>query len=351
MLLFESGERTNDRPGRYGEPEFSYIDQAARPAMAAFRQMANEWFSRLSDSEKADVRGRFQSEGYQHSSAFWELYLHELLTRTGYSLKPHPQRSEVKSRPDFLVSDARAPLFYLEATLGGVPSVSDAGGAARKNQVYNAINSLKSPDFFLELRIRGAPATPPSGARLRRDLTKWLGSLDFPTIDALFKANTLDEIPRYEWSHEGWNILFRPIPKSPKSRGQPRTRPIGMMVPEARYLATHVDLREALENKSKKYGKLDLPYVVAVNMFAMHCDLIDIMNALFGQETCVVFESAGGKLDSRPGERKRNGFWFGPRGARNSEVSGVVVTVNLSPVDYGGDRAGVVSQSLGDQKA
>ena len=45
-------------------------------------------------------------------------------------------------------------------------------------------------------------------------------------------------------------------------------------------------LRRSIEKKATKYGRLDLPYVIAVDNLGLHGDEIHIENALFGGEVC-----------------------------------------------------------------
>jgi hypothetical protein len=225
--------------------------------------------------------------------------------------------------------------FYLEATLAGVGSERERGAAARIGTVYDALNDLESPNFFLELQVRGAPDTPPRTGPLKHELSEWLATLDPDAIGTLYADQKYDEIPQKEWSHEGWSVSFRPMPKSPGCRGTPGIRPLGIVAPEAKWLNTHGDLRDAVERKAEKYGALELPLMIAVNVLSMHCDNVDIMNGLFGQETIVVTECADGTLSTKEGGRRPNGAWHGPRGPRKTIVSGVMVVSNLCPWNLG----------------
>ncbi|MGH9794140.1 MAG: hypothetical protein ACRD5G_05150 [Candidatus Acidiferrales bacterium] len=300
--------------------------------MEAFRQLANEWFSRYPDEAKADLRQRFRSPiDEQHQASFFELYLHELLYRIGYTLRVHPRVVGERTHPDFLAARGEEDYFYVEVTLAGLPSAKERAQGARIAQVYDCINKLDSPNFFLHIKDRGAPETSPEVGKLRRDLERWLQGLDPDRIAALYDAKQHNDIPKYTWRHEGWEVVFEPIPKSAECRGKSDARPIGMFGAECEWLNTHGELRDAVAKKADKYGKLSLPFIVAVNVLSLHCDGTDIMNGLFGQETFIVTERAGGKLESRPGRREPNGLWWGPRGHRNLTVSGVMVVSNLCP--------------------
>lgn len=75
--------------------------------------------------------------------AFWELYLHELLSRQGFAITCHPVLPDTGNSPDFLAvrSDGS---FSLEAT-----TVRDADKDIKKDrvrrQVYDALNQLQMP--------------------------------------------------------------------------------------------------------------------------------------------------------------------------------------------------------------
>jgi hypothetical protein len=98
---------------------------------------------------------------------------------------------------------------------------------------------------------------------------------------------------------------FMPIAKSPAARGKPGIRPIGAIEPEAQCLQTDADLKNALETKGKKYGAVDIPLVIAVNVLGIHCDETDILNAVFGQEGMVVSQRKDGTIAAEHGERKK----------------------------------------------
>jgi hypothetical protein len=328
--LFDEGVRNGLRPKRETESTFCYLNQSGRPAMTAFRGMADDWFERFPADAKADLRARFRSPiEFQHQAAFFELYVHELLKRLEFGLVAHPTITGTNAHPDFLASVDSEDRFYVEATLAGTPSVREQGAAARVAQVYECLNALDSPNFFLEIQVRGAPETPPPTRELRQRLTVWLRELDPDEVGSLFQADRFGDLPRLEWTHGEWSVVFAPIPKSPEHRGRPGIRPIGIIVPEAQWLNTDGDLREAIRNKATKYGDLGLPLIVAVNVLSKHCDNIDIMNGLFGQETFVVTRRADGTFATQNGRREPNGLWFGPRGPRNRLVSGVLVVSSL----------------------
>ncbi|MDR4489198.1 MAG: hypothetical protein R3B83_16995 [Nitrospirales bacterium] len=331
MTLFDFTPRSDQRPARDNEPLFDYYNISGRSSVAEIRAILEAWFQRVPESAKTELRARFRSHtDSQHRSAFFEIYLHELLCRMGFAATLHPNvPGNLGTHPDFVVSQGDMPCCYLEATLA-LPSVHETAENARIAQVYDTLNRMVSLSFFLAIRLRGAPATPPPGARLRRDLMQWLSGLDPDVLRQIFETVGLDGLPSYEWSHDGWDLSFLPIAKPPSLRGQQGIRPIGMKMSEMRIVNSRTAIKTAVCNKATKYGDLALPFVVAVNVidrFRFARD-VDIMNALFGEENITDTQYSDGTIDRRPG-RNRNGAWFGPQGAQNTRVSAALVSLNM----------------------
>ena len=328
--MFDQVERTETRLKRENESTFSYLNVSARVPMTAARQVLEHWFAAYPDAGKDDLRARFRSPiDSQFKSAFWELYLHELFSRLGFRLDPHPDIDGSSNHPDFLVKAGDEPTFYLEGIVAGLPSVKDAGAEARLGEVIDLVNKMEIPEWFLQVEYRGFPDAPPPVKELRKELESWLASLDIKAIDAALKAQEWDNVPKFEWGRNGFSLTFTPSPKSPEAAASPESRPIGiLMAHQGSFLATDEDIRRAVRAKSKKYGTLALPLVVAVNVVSDHCDDIDINNALFGSEQIVFTLNADGSTQERP-ERRRDGVWFGPKGPRNEALSGVLVGRNI----------------------
>lgn len=331
MTLFDSHTETiGIRPMQYAEPIFDYYNRSARPSIAQIRNVLEDWFAAYPEQGKNDLRERFRSRiAGQHQGAFFELYLCRLLSGIGYAVEVHPDIEE-DTHPDFAGLKGATRLFYLEATIT-LDSREKTAQQQRADQVYDALNRLHSPDFFLTIQVRGAPHTPPPGARLRSGLERWLESMNWDEIAQLCERGGFDALPVFPWEHDGWSLLIQPWPKAPDQRGSQDIRPVALTMPTAvRQLTLHEDIRNAVEVKNK-YGDLELPFVVAVNVTdEFRPTKIDVMNGLLGQET-VIF----GPGPARPGPRNPDGAWYGPKGARNTTVSAVLVSPGVTPWNMG----------------
>jgi len=329
--LFDEINRDYTGPALYAEPRFDYLNRSARLECERIRNRLEQWFKYFPSEAQDELRARFRSkDDRQHLAAFFELYLHELFFKSGFNVEIHPTVSDRTTHPDFKVLKDGKPLFYLEATLAALSDM-DTSAKARENQVYDTLNRMDSPNFFIVVKINGAPTTNPQGAKIRKFLEEKLSNLDPDMIAKQFEQGGLGVLPHWDLEHDGWQITFFPIPKKPEARGKPGVRPIGLKMQGVRLLTPHVGIRKSIQDKATKYGKLDLPYIVAINVIdEFGADDIDISNALFGEGQFTVIFRGNELIEQRSGQ-KPNGAWYGPEGPRNRRVSAALVTVNLSP--------------------
>lgn len=330
MPLFDDAARTEIRARRQNEGAFEYMNTSARPGIAAIRDMLERWFERLPPMAKADVRARFRSsDSAQHESAFFELYWHELLCRSGYEVEVHPTVPNAETNPDFLASRNGIALIYVEVTLAMPPG--DAAADRRFAELHDTLDRMDSPDYFLHVEYRGSPQGNMRGRLIRERLERWLRDLDHAEITRLYAQQAYDEVPSLSLTEQGCVLTFTPAPKGPEFRGQPGVRPVGVTMPaEGRQLRTQDDIRAAIEGKGTKYGELDHPLLVAVNVLDDLCHRDDVLSALFGDEQIIAIRREDGSFREEWG-RDQNGAWRGRRGPRNEFVSAVSITHQLSP--------------------
>lgn len=323
MPLFDANiKRCENRPKREAEPIFTYYNTTGRPAFTTIRQVLEDWFQRYPAEGQVDVSARFRSTiDSQHQGAFFELFLHELLLRLGFTVEIHPAIGR-PTHPDFLVSRNGARQCYLEATLA-LPANEEVAERRRVQQVYDTINRLQTPELFLYVRERGAPRDNVPGTRLRRELEEWLGELDLDQIRRDFVEDGFDTLPTFPWSYEGWEVAVQPIPRNEIGDEDP-ARPIGIVMEAGGPVTVDEDIKRAVELKAKKYGELDLPFIVAVNVIPDFCRQHSVMEALFGHEL-INFDAN----PPREAGRAPDGAWLGQRGPRNRRNSAALIFSQL----------------------
>ena len=327
VQLFDETTRSNPRPARHVEGRFRFLNRAAGPIFDRIRVLLEDWLAAYPEGGQADLIGRFRSgDNRAFSGAFWELYLAEALRRAGYNVTLHPSVPQSSRHPDFLAERSDGS-FYLETT---VATASDSESAAdqRRGRIYDAINSVPSPAFWLGVHIEGEGPGEPKLTSLRHEVSVWLASLDHESVAAVTDHELAEERFGMDWVRNGWHVRFRPIPKGPDMLGKVGTT-IGISSGVGGYVDSLRPLRQALREKSSRYGKLDRPYIVAVLIEHWFVDEEDLFNALFGSVAVQISTVLNARLSPRA-VRLRDGSWFGGHGPTGTRVSAVMVARGLA---------------------
>lgn len=331
LSLFHTVQGDDTGPALYCEPEFGYLNRSARQGVQNIRDMLDGWFARYPEQHRPDLGARFRSSNnVDHRSAFFELFLHELVLRLGCTAEVHPNVASSARHPDFLVSAPNGHRSYLEAVLATDETREEAAAMARMNIVYDALNRLESPDFFVGMDMRGAPETPPPARQIRAYLGERLAAVDYAALSQAFEQGGFRALPHWPYRHDGWNIEFFPVPKSPNLRGRPGVRPLAIHFEGVKQIDSRTAIRNAIVEKAKAYGDLELPYVVAVNALGDFVDRIAVMEALFGQEQFVYRATLEGPCGPEF-ERVADGAWTSPQGPRYTRVSAALVAIQVRP--------------------
>lgn len=328
-MLFSDTPRFDHTPKRATETEFAFLNRCAWPAADQVRSQIEAALNNYPEFEQAELVARLQSGDPRHfASGTFELFIHEYLLRLGFSLVPHPELPNgSRTRPDFLVECPDGQRLYLEAVCASDDEGRDLPAEARKAVALQTLDSAYHPNFMVAIDSSGDPRTQPSGKRLAVEVVRWLDTLDVDCVIAE-SANDYDTLPEYRWQHEDWQVRIRAIPMKPEARGLAR-RLIGIRSFGAGWIDGWTPIRDAILFKSRRYGELDLPLVVAVNVDTFNLDPIDESQALFGQEQYVY--TIGQNQDEPRFERAPNGAWRGPTGPRGRRCSGAWLFSNLSP--------------------
>jgi hypothetical protein len=337
VRLFEDKTRPLRDPKKQAEHDFTYLERSGRPAAARVRAFLEECFARLGNEHQVALAPRLPCEGY--AAAAFELIVHELCHRRGRSLNIQPPKSGTRKRPDFLVT-APPPSFYLEAVLANEQSAPQAATATRLKQLHDLLDGLDSPEFFIEVEVESYGPGQPSARDIRGFLSTMLAGLD-PDDESIWNsADESDSGPAWQWHDQGWALIFRPWPKSTALRAKPGQRPIGALLSPTREVHTAEAIRDAIAKKASRYGQMDRPYVVAVNVFSFPLEDIDITDALFGDVVMAAQETSEGIREWK--ERLPNGTWGSPAKPQHTRVSAALLFDGVDPWNVGHRRAVLV---------
>lgn len=322
--LFGSRTRTDATPSRRDESTYRFLDRVAGSFWGQCRDLIDDWLSRYPELDRSGLCARLKSSDDRvFASAFWELYLHEMYRRDGWTIEVEPNLVDVTTRPDFLVSKAREK-YYVEArcTFEG----ADRASTARLEAVYASLDSIDSGAFHLAVTTVRIGDVSPSTKSLRRDLELWLRQLDPDAGD--YVLNDDDPTRSLEWVQDDWHLVFHPIPRRVEVRGVRAERPLGVFVPAgAQFIDDIGTLRNALGEKGSKYGNLAHPLVLAINVGSGFHDDLDTEQALYG--------TVGWRFDlEQPTSEPipvltEAGYWGRPGRPAHTHIAGLLLAEGL----------------------
>ncbi|WP_143277725.1 hypothetical protein [Bordetella genomosp. 10] len=326
MLFDQDIERTRSDGKRHDEGDFDCLNVSGRPEAAAGRELLELWLVDYPSAHRTELIQRLRNSDQQFASASFELFLYTVLARLRWTIDVHPDIPGGNSkRPDFRVRTDSGDAFYLEATIAGAFSAAELAAEQRKKEVLHAIDDLHSPHFLLNVQVEGNPPTPVPRRKLRRQLRKWLESLVPQDVEKQIRGERHWEEHQYE--HDGWIIRFRAIPRAKPAEAGRRT--IGAWSLGVRTVNIVEAVKDAAKGKASRYGALDLPFVVAINVEEEFADSSQERDALFGDVQYWI------PRDPEQGEvrpvRIRNGVWNGPRGPQCTHLSGVWLFRRFDP--------------------
>jgi hypothetical protein len=314
MKLFEDKPRDHLAPKENSEHPFEYIDRSGRPEAARVREFVEGAFSFYPPERQAELVARLRSDHYRSGS--FELILHELFRLRDVPVEIEAPKPGTTKRPDFLVGKG-VDSFYLEAIDTTEGSPERAAELKRFGELVDIVNRMQTDNFFVGFDVVDYGPCQPSAKAIKAFLTGKLKLLD-PDEESSRGS-------RWPWEDgKGWRIVFQPMAKKAEARGRRDRRAVGMTTDGLRRVSTEEAIRDAVAKKATRYGAMDRPYVIAVNVSPWPLDEIACIEALFG-----TFDS----VESVPGGR--NHFVRKPdgvlRGDRNTRVSAVAFFEDVEP--------------------
>lgn len=278
------------------------------------RATLNEWFDRFAADQDpvavADLRGRLRAkQPLQFEAAFWELYLHELHARLGFTIAVHPPGPRT-THPDFLVSRGLE-RFYLEAVVP-VPRSGAPAGPSGAATVIEYVDAAYDPDFFLAVRFASGGALPRRKAVVAA-VERWMRGLSWSQWHDGERAHY--PLPETELSVGEWVIGLQAIPRSPAKRGDHAFPTVGGYPGFGAFEeAVMAAITPTLDRKASKYGELDAPHVIAAWVVSPLASAFSLPAALFGARMPL---APGRHALELPGPDHRRGLWTPDRQRRD----------------------------------
>jgi len=325
MSIFDDIARTSTELP-VGEAQFAYLNLSGRPEAARVRDNVDAWFAGYPEKRRDELIARFRSAiDDQHHSAFFELFLYQLMLARGCKvLEIEPTLPHTTKSPDFLAENSAQERFYVEAVQASGLSSQDVAARARLSTALTAIDNTPSPLHFLDLTVSGSAGQPLSIKKLTTALKSWIASLP--------ADETAKDVPPFVWDEHGTKIELRAWARR---KPDPTGRAIGISRTPVRRIEPSQEIRPALKKKAARYGKLDHPYLVALNGLSAHHSEEAVIDALLG--TPFVRFSKGPNGEEIVEElRQPDGIWYGPPDGQpqNTRMSGVLALKRIDPWNF-----------------
>ena len=321
--IFEDKERTDFNFANHLDDLFDFYDRSAKPEFLKVRNIINDWFIDYPQSDKSELKARFRKA---FSPAFFELFVYQLFTKQGFTLTPHPQLQDTKKAPDFLAEKGNLS-FYIEAKEATDISDTESGINKKVNAIYDALSKLIIPNYWLIIeKLKIKSVQQPSSRRIIEYLERQLP--DYILGIAAANAELLDwgRIMPLVIDRDDVKLVVKLFPKSSKHSQNESTPTIGGLPGGSGWGYPEEDLiRTAVHKKASRYGELDKPYLICINVFSRFgVTDIGVENALLGS----LIDSWPNNPDSIHFQRERakNGVFYSESGLTKTRVSGIFVT-------------------------
>ncbi len=277
MKLFRDRARSDRSTKREAETTFGFLSRVDTPAFGRVRQLLNQWFDEYASEQGAEEAGRLRSSfhssrDHQFYDAFWELYLHEVHRRLGFSIRAHPE-VDADRRPDFELIRGEE-RFYLEAVKPNPSTGISRDTSANGGQIIEYIEEAPAEGFWLSVRfVSGGPELPRKRA-IQTEVQRWLDGVR----EQLPSGNA--KHPEQDLQVGDWTIGLTAHPR--QGTGARRSAVGGYPGATGFPDAMADSLVPTLREKSTRYGDLDTPYVLAVWVMSEMSSPETVPRALFG---------------------------------------------------------------------
>ena len=235
--VFDDIPRPDCGSPHQGEGAFSYLNRSGRVEADRVRTLVKEWLSYYpADLCPAMISRLRSTNDHLHLSAFFELFVHQLmLTRGQHLIEVEPRLGHTGKSPDFLFGGTNGERFYVECILATGRSDQEVAEDNRLNAALKVIDETEAPGHFLNVTVEGKPAVSLSTKSMKQALIKWIAGLP--------AGETSSELLPFVHDEHGVRITVRVWPRD--NQGQPGNS-IGMRWFSAQVIDTAEDVRSAL---------------------------------------------------------------------------------------------------------
>ena len=273
--LFDVRSRSSLRWKRYAEDDYAYINQSGRPEHKRSRRILEQWFRHFPAEGRKDLRGRFRKGGKATEGAFFELLIHEFFRKLGCEMEAHPDVPCTSNHLDFLARHSGKG-FYLESVARS-QSESQFAHDVHTKDALDKLNNIPSPDFGVVVRVEGTLNADIPTHQVREPFLERLKQLE---PSSYREGDTVPGLVQVEKG--GWLLCGRLVRKSMPENFYPEDDEfILARSGTSGWDSTSSEMLKVLQRKARRYGKPELPIVIALNWCDGHLDEAAVVDALY----------------------------------------------------------------------
>ena len=316
MTLFPAVNNYSSKEKPDCERRYDFFTRVCdRPDMEATRDRLELWFSHLPDKERPLMRQAMsQGSDDQFDACFFELFLHELLLISGCKPETHPPLAGQKRAPDFLARSPSGSEFLMEATVVTDRPNKERSEEKLQGQILDMLNSLPAQNVSFaisELALKSDQL--PSLRNMREFVMKQIADAPHDT------ASLEDAI--WEYEDDRVKLKMRPILHNQKTWNSN----VGIGPAKFRWGGPEAAIAAKLRKKATRYGKLQKPFVVAVNVVSEWTNnLACVTRTLLGVPEEILLQAEGTSAYRRHLESES--FWYENQAPQHRTVSAVLAT-------------------------
>lgn len=277
--LFREDQNKFLGPAKYNENPFEYFERSARKDIEIIRKKLNEWFYIYPSEHQKELKNSFKKH---FDDSFYELFLHQLFLQLGFQVEIHPTIEKTNKKPDFLIKKDDL-VIYIEAKVVTGKSKKEEALERKTNEILDHLNKIKSNNFFLHISQLDLKSIKQPGTKeIIQLVQKQLENADPDSIEKILTNSGLANLPTIKINNDDIELKIGLIPKKKSARGK-NTRPIGILPSKAFWGGGEEKLRQAIDFKAKRYGKIEKPFIICINTHDIKTsDKIDVDIAIWG---------------------------------------------------------------------
>jgi hypothetical protein len=315
---------------------FEYLERSNRPELIRAREVIEAWWIAFPEDHRDVLLTRLRDTNPRtHDAAMFELLVCAMLQAQGHNiLEVEPSVDGTERSPDFLVQQPSGEEYFLELTEARNQDEAALRTDGFQKDIAERLSGLNSEEFILHVKWKGEIQ---SLQGIRETISKvgaWLQDLDYEALRR--EAEIWRNRPKLLVKKDNYEFEVSATPRTHRVAGPC----LGTQSFGVRAATSWLSFKRNVERKAGRYGRLDRPYVVAVNIHDFAVDTDSELSALYGPLQCVF------QMDRETGEELYSRFEFSGDGCFihrgrpvNTRVSSVWVFRKLTALGGSGRKS------------